>query len=167
MKERDKIVQEMIIAPVKQPTFWVSSVVVTTKKSGALRICVDPRPLNKAFKRETYQIPALDEILPEIAQAKVFSTVDLRSGFWHCVLDEQSSLLTTFSTPYGRYRWRQLSFGLYVSSEIFQKRFNQAIEGLDGVLNIADDILICGIGETEKTANSDHDRKLVAFAGTI
>jgi hypothetical protein len=102
--ELDKLVKDKIIAPVEQPTPWVSSVVVTTKKSGALRVCIDPRPLNKALKRETYQMPVLDELLPGLAQAKVFSTVDLRSGFWHCVLDEHSSLLTTFSTPYGRYR---------------------------------------------------------------
>ena len=162
-RELDKLVKDKIIAPVEQPTPWVSSVVVTTKKSGALRVCLDPRPLNKALKRETYQMPVLDEILPELAQAKVFSTVDLRSGFWHCVLDDQSSLLTTFSTPYGRYRWLRLPFGLSVSPEIFQKRLNQAIEGLEGVLNIADDILIYGVGETEAIASADHDRKLRAL----
>ena len=108
-------------------------------------------------------MPVLDELLPELAQAKVFSTVDLRSGFWHCVLDEQSSLLTTFSTPHGRYRWLRLPFGLSVSPEIFQKRLNQAIEGLDGVLNIADDILIFGVGDTEETAKADHDAKLQAL----
>ena len=162
-KELGRLVGDKIIAPVEQPTPWVSSLVVTTKKSGALRISIDPRPLNKALKRETYQMPVLDELLPELTQAKVFSTVELRSGFWHCVLDEQSSLLTTFSTPHGRYRWRRLPFGLSVSPEIFQKRLTQAIEGLDGVLNIADDILIFGVGETEETANADHDAKLQAL----
>jgi hypothetical protein len=93
--ELDKLVKDKIIAPVEQPTPWVNSVVVTTKKSVALRVCIDPRPLNKALKRETYQMPVLYELLPELAQAKVFSTVDLQSGFWHCVLDEHSSLLTT------------------------------------------------------------------------
>ena len=54
-------------------------------------------------------------------------------------------------------------FGLSVSPEIFQKRVNQSIEGLDGVLNIADDILSYGVGETEVIANADHDRKLQAL----
>ena len=108
-----------VIAPVEKPTPWVSSVVVATKKSGALRVCTDPRPLNEALKRERYQLPVLDDILPELAQAKVFSTVDLRSGYWHCAFDEESSLLTTFATPYGRYRWCRLPFGLSASSEIF------------------------------------------------
>ena len=162
-EELKKLVDDKIITPVDQPTPWVNSLVVTTKKSGALRVCVDPRPLNKALKRETYQMPVLDEVLPELAQAKVFSTADLRSGFWHCVLDDESSLLTTFSTPYGRYRWLRLPFGLSVSPEIFQKHVNQALEGLEGILNIADDILVYGVGETAEQANADHDKKLGAL----
>ena len=81
--ELTRNVEQGILAPVKEPTPWVSSLAVATKKSGALRVCIDPRPLNEALKRETYQIPILDEILPELSQAKVFSTVDLRSGYWH------------------------------------------------------------------------------------
>ena len=146
-----------------QPTPWVSSVVVTTKKSGALRVCVDPRPLNKALKRKTYPMPILNEILPDLLQAKVFTTVDLSSGFWHCVLDDESSMLTTFNTPYSRYCWLRLPFGLSVSPEIFQKRVIQTLEGLDGVLNIADDILIYGVGDSPEQANADHDRKLEAL----
>ena len=156
-EELTNLVDEKIISPVDQPTPWVSSVVVTTKKSGALRVCVDPRPLNKALKRETYPMPILDEILPDLSQAKVFTTVDLRSGFWHCVLDDESSMLTTFNTPYGRYRWLRLPFGLSVSPEIFQKRVVQTLEGLDGVLNNADDILIYGVGDSPEQANADHD----------
>ena len=102
-KEIDRLQNLGVIAPVDKPTPWVSSVVVATKKSGALRICIDPRPLNAALKRERYQLPILEDILPELGQAKVFSTVDLRSGYWHCVLDEEASLLTTFATPFGRY----------------------------------------------------------------
>ena len=93
----------------------------------------------------------------------MFSTVDLRSGFWHCVLDEESSLLTTFGTPYGRFRWLRLPFRLSVSPEIFHKRVNQVLEGLEGILNIADDILVYGVGDTAEKANADHDRKLKAL----
>ena len=162
-EELSKLVDEKIIAPVDQPTPWVNSLVVTTKRSGALWICVDPKHLNRALKRESYQMPILDEILPELAQANVFSTVDLRSGFWHCVLDKESSLLTTFGTPYGRFRWLRLPFGLSVSPEIFQKRVNQVLEGLEGILNIADDILVYGVGDTVEKAIADHNRKLEAL----
>ena len=151
-----------VLAKVDEPTAWVSSIVIATKKSGALRICIDPRPLNQALKRETYQLPVLDDLMPDLAKAKVFSTVDLTAGYWHCVLDDASSLLTTFATPYGEYKWRRLPFGLSVSSEIFQKRVNQAFEGLEGILNMTHDILVYGVGGNEKEACIDHDRKLEA-----
>jgi len=120
-EELSRYVAQGILAPVEEPTPWVSSLAVTTKKSGVLRVCIDPWPLNEALKRETYQIPVLDEIVPELSQAKVFSAVNLHSGYWHCVLDQESSLLTKFATPFGRYCWCRLPFGLSVSSEIFQK----------------------------------------------
>ena len=69
-------------------------------------------------------------------------------------------MLTTFAT-HGRYRWVRLPFGLCVSSEIFQKQGNQALDGLDGIVNIADDILVCGVGETKEDATKDHDAKLI------
>ena len=159
--ELDRLEDLNVIAKVDEPTPWVSSVVVATKKNGALRVCIDPKPLNEALKRERYQLPVIDDLLPELSKAKVFSTVDFRSGYWHCILDQESSLLTTFSTPHGRYRWRRLPFGLTVSSEIFQKRVDQVLDRLDGILDITDDILIYGVGTTEQEANEDHDRKLL------
>ncbi|PFX15009.1 Transposon Ty3-I Gag-Pol polyprotein [Stylophora pistillata] len=128
-EELNRYVEQEILAAVEEPTPWVSSLAVANKKSGALRVCIDPRPLNEALKRVTYQIPILDEILPELSQAKVFSTVDLRS----------------------------------VSSEIFQKRVNQALEGLSGVLAIADDILVYGVGSNEQEATASHNRNLEAL----
>ena len=141
-----------VITPVEEPTEWVSQIVVAVKTSGALRVCIDPKPLNEALKRERYQIPVIDDLLPDLSEARVFSRVDLASAFWHLELDEESSKLTTFSTPYGRFRWLRLPFGLNVSSEIFQKRLNQELLGLEGVKCIADDILIFGANE------KDHDQ---------
>ena len=68
-----------------------------------------------------------------------------------------------FSTPFGRYPWCQLPFGLSVSSEISQKRVNQALEGLSGVLDIACDILVYGVGNNEQEATADHNRNLEAL----
>ena len=102
-------------------------------------------------------------LIPELARAKNFSTVDRTTGFWHCVLDDKSRLLTTFATPFGRHRWKRLPFGPSSSSEIFQKRGSQALEGLEGILNITDDILIYGVGDTEDEARRDHDLKLEAL----
>lgn len=161
-KELDRYAKLGILKPVEEPTPWVSSVAVATKKFGALRICINPRPLNKALKREMYQLQLLDEILPDLAQARVFSTIDLCSRYWHYILDDESSLLTTFATPYGRYHWCRLPFGLSASSEIFQKRVNQALEGLKGVLDIVD-ILVYGVGNNTEEANADHKKNLEAL----
>ena len=159
-KELDRLQKLEVIAPIDEPTPWVSSLAVAVKKSGELRICIDPRPLNTALKRERYQLPVLEEILPELSKAKVFSTVDLKSGYWHCVLAPESSVLTTSATPYGRYRWIRLPFGLSASSEIFQKHLTHALESLPDILCIADDILIYGTGETDEEATANHDRSL-------
>ncbi|CAB4015862.1 Retrovirus-related Pol poly from transposon [Paramuricea clavata] len=72
-----------VITPVEEPTEWVSQIVVATKKSGALRVYIDPKPLNEALKRERYQIPVIDDLLPDLSEARVFSKVDLASVFWH------------------------------------------------------------------------------------
>ena len=77
--ELHRIVEQKMFAPVDQPTTWVNKVLVTTKKTGELGVCVDPRPLNKALKREFYQLPVLEEILPELTTAEVFSSIDLKS----------------------------------------------------------------------------------------
>ena len=98
--------------------------------------------LNLALKREHYKLPMLDDILPKLVNSKKFAVCDLQQGYLHCELDDESSLLTIFATPFGRYRWRH--FGLKVSSEIFQKHLQQALEGQDKVHCVADDIIIHG-----------------------
>ena len=101
-----------------------------------------------SFERSHYQIPTLEDILPQLANAKVFSVAYVRNGYWHVPLDRKSQKLTTFGTPFGRYCWRRMPFGISVASEIFQQRLQEAIENLDGVFAIADDILIAGNGIT-------------------
>ena len=109
--ELDRMVERDVIAAVHKPTNWVSQLVVAEKKNGDLRICIDPRPLNKALKREHYPLPVIEDILPDLNQAQIFSKLDMSSAFWQVRLDESSSNLTTFNTPFGRYRWRRLPFG--------------------------------------------------------
>ena len=147
--ELDSLQHRGVIEVVQKPTDWVNQMSIAQKKSGKVRICLDPRPLNEVLKREHYPLPVLDSILPELSKARLFSVCDLKDGYLHCVLDENSSLLTTFATPWGRYRWKRLPFGLKVSSEIFQKRLHQTLEGLDGVRCVADDIIVWGSDEVE------------------
>lgn len=103
----------------------------------------------------------IEEILPSLHQARIFSVVDASNGFWQVELDEESSLLTTFVTPYGRYRWRRLPFGISSAPEEYQRRMNQALEGLDGIAICADDVIIFGCGEDDEAAERDHDLKLL------
>ena len=129
-QELDRLVHKGVLAPVDEPTEWVNQMAAATKKGGSLRICIDPQSLNLALKREHYQLPVLEDILPDLARAKVFSQVDLSHGYWHCILEEDSSAFTTFSTPFGQYRWKRLPFGLSVSSEISKNNFFKRWKGL-------------------------------------
>ncbi|XP_048239742.1 uncharacterized protein K02A2.6-like [Haliotis rufescens] len=155
--ELDRLEKLGVIAPVSEPTPWVNQIAITQKKSGELRICLDPQELNKALCREHYTLPVLEDTLHELGKSRVFSKADLSSGYWHVQLDEESSLLTTFQTCFGRYRFLRLPFGLSVSSEIFQKKLIQALDGLPGIVCIADDVLIHGRNLEE------HDAHLEAF----
>ena len=136
---------------------------IVKKPNGKLRVCIDPKPFNKALKHSHYPLPVFDDLLPDLSKAKVFSVCDVKNGFWHVELDEESSYLTTFGTPFGRYHWLKMPFGISPAPEYFQHRLDQAIEGLPGVLMVADDILIIGEGDTVEDAVKDHDRKLIAL----
>ena len=158
LEEELKRLESMgVIQKITKPTPWVSQLVMTPKKDGSVRICIDPKELNKALQREHYSMPILEEVLHELRDSKVFSKADLSSGYWHVDLEEESRLLTAFQTPFGRFIWCRLPFGLSVSAEIFQKRLIEALEGLSGVVCIADDIVIHGRTQQE------HDDNLKAF----
>ena len=160
-EELNRLTDAGVITPVEEPTSWCSRLLVATKKSGALRICIDPRPLNRALKREHHTLPTLEDVLPLLSKGRIFSKLDLRNAFWHVCLDEESSKLTTFQTPSGRYRWLRLPFGTSVSSELFQKRLEQTLEDLVGVIGVTDDIIVYGEGDNDEEAQHDHDANLI------
>lgn len=126
----EDLVKQEVIAPVTSPTAWISSMVTVPKKNGKLRICLDPKYLNRAVQREHYPLPTIEDVATRLHGAKVFTKLDARNGFWHVALDDESSYLTTFHTPFGRYRLRRLPFGISSAPEVFQRRMHQLIEGL-------------------------------------
>jgi len=79
--ELSALVDKGIVAPVDEPTDWVNQMAVVEKPNGKLRICIDPQPLNVALKREHYRLPVLDDILPELRKAQVFSKLDVKHAF--------------------------------------------------------------------------------------
>ena len=150
--EKDGIVRKL---GVNEHSDWCSSLVYVTKADGSLRCCLDPKKLN--LRRCPQKIPTLEEVNPTFASASVFSKLDAKAGYWSVPLHEDSQLLTSFRTPFGRYCWKRLPFGLNVSQDIFQERMDMVTEGLTGVANIADDIGVAGIND------EDHDQKLRNF----
>ena len=126
----DDLVQQDIIAHVTEPTPWISSMVVVPKKNGTLCICLDPKDLNKAILREHYPLPTIEDVATRLHGTKLFTILDVSKGFWHVPLDESSSFLTTFHTPFGRYRWKRMPFGICSAPEVFQRRMHGLIEGL-------------------------------------
>ena len=136
-----------IIQKVTEPTEWISSMVVVAKP-GKIRICLDPCDLNKAIQRPKYQMPTLEEVLSRLSKAKVFTTLDAKDGFYQIGLDEASSKKTTFWTPFCRYRYLRMPFGISLAPEEFERRLHEQLSGLDGVDILRDDILVAGYGDT-------------------
>ena len=142
--ELDRLVKEGIITEVHEHAEWINSIVPVMKEDDSLRLCLDPKDLNKAIERNQWYARTPDDILPELAQSKCFTVKDATSRFWHMPLDFRSSLLTTFNTPWGRYRWLRMPLGLKVSGDIFQERLDRVIRLVSGVLGIADNIVVHG-----------------------
>lgn len=150
----NQLVKLKIIEKVDEPRMWVHNMVIVEKLNGDLRICLDPKNLNKCIKQNKYLIPTVEDISMKLYGAKIFSVLDLKDGFWHVELDEESKKLVTFATPFGNYQFNRLPFGLCSSAETFQKYNEENFGDIEGVAIYIDDILIAG-----KTME-DHDRIL-------
>ena len=158
---RPKIQQELkrmekldVIEKVEEPTDWVNSMVTIVKPNGSLRICIDPRDLNMAVKRDYYPMSTIDDIVTRMPNAKVFSVLDASSGFWQLKLDTPSAKLCTFNTPFGRYMFKRLPFGLSSSQDIFQRIMSEMFHDIEGVEVVVDDLLIWG------ESKEQHDARL-------
>jgi hypothetical protein len=138
---------------------WVSNILIV-ERGGKIRICLDPMHLNKALKRPHYPFNTIEEILTEVDNAKVFSVVDLKKGFMQLELTKESSKLTTFWTPYGKYKFKRLCFGLTSSPEYFQMMIYRHLHDLEGIEVMADDILIFGSGKNINEAILSHNKRL-------
>ena len=109
-EEIKSLVKLGILKEVKEHTDWVNSYTIVEKDTGShhspnhtikkkLRICLDPRDLNKALEREPYHTHSVDEIMT------VFTIVDFKKGYWMVVLHPESRKLTCMALPFGRFQW--------------------------------------------------------------
>ncbi len=142
--------------PDNEATPWVSPIVAVPKKDGQVRICVDVRLPNKAIRRVRHPIPTVNGISHSLNGVQYFSKLDLSQAYHQLELEEQSRYITTFSTHLGLYRYKRLNYGTNAAAEMFQYTLQTALQGLTGVKNIADDIIIFG------STRSEHDKNLDA-----
>lgn len=116
------------ISSVTEQTDWISNMVII-KKPDKLRICIDPQHLNLALLRSHYIMPTLENILCKLPKARVFTLVDARDALLQCRLDEPSSYMTTYCTPWGHKRWLKLPFGVSVAPEVYQWKQHELLLG--------------------------------------
>ena len=157
-QEIDRLLEEDIIEKVQgDPTPWVSPIVVVPKKdSKSVRVCVDMRKANQAIVRERHQMPTVEELTSDLNGAKIFSKIDLTSGYHQLELTKESRSITTFSTHVGLFRYKRLNFGISSASEIFQETIRSVIQDIPNARNISDDIIVFG------TTQEQHDKTLEA-----
>ena len=131
--EMEQHVQEMkdnnIIEPSNSP--WLNNPVLVEKKNGEKRFCIDFRALNKVTIKDGYALPRIDEILDTVGSAKLFTTLDLASGFWQVLLDDPSKAKTAFSTILGFFQFRVMPFGLCNAPATFQRLIEKVLTGLN------------------------------------
>uniref|UniRef100_A0A669DPM2 Gypsy retrotransposon integrase-like protein 1 n=1 Tax=Oreochromis niloticus TaxID=8128 RepID=A0A669DPM2_ORENI len=157
--ELQKLEADDIIEKVTGPTPWVSPIVTLPepKNPDEVRICVDMRQANTAIERERHVTPTIDDVIHELNGSTVFSKLDLRAGYHQLELHPDSRYITTFTTHLGLRRYKRLSFGVSSAAEVFQNAIHQTLQGLNGVKNLSDDIIVFGRDQ------ADHDNNLTAL----
>ena len=151
--EINKMEEQAIIRKVTHHTDWCSFSTTSLKQDGSLRVCLDPKRLNQSLKRCPHKIPTLEELNPAFSNARYFSKLDAKAEYWAVHLTEQSQELTTFWTPFGRYCFQRLPFGLSISQDVFQQCMDDIIAQVPGCVSIADDVAVYGRTEEEHDTN--------------
>ena len=153
-EELKRMEEAGVIERVTGPTEWCAPMVPVQKSNGKLRICVDLRKLNSAVTRARFVLPTLEDVAPKLAGAQYFSKLDASSGFWQIPLHPESSKLTTFITPFGRFCFNRLPFGITCAPEIFQGLMTNLLKKEKGCEAIMDNIIVYG------KSVEDHDENL-------
>ena len=146
-----------------EPTPWVNSMTIV-RKPGKIRICIDPTKLNKAIKRAHHPTKTIEQIAATMPNATIFTKLDANAGYWQVKLDDSSSKLCTFNTPWGRYRFTRLPFGITTSGDVFNQMMENIFGDLDGVETVVDDILVHGTNPEE---HYERLRKVLALSREV
>ena len=176
-KEIRNLEQLGILEETKDVTEWVNCFVIVEKKvptnsskiptnsnssqghsmNKKLRICLDPRDLNKALEREPYYTWSIEEIMAKFHGMTTFTIADFNKGYWMVELDPESRKYTTMALDIGRFQWTRLPMGSIVAQDVFQRKLDAIFLDVPGVTGIADDMVIYG------RSNLEHDKHLINF----
>ena len=152
-KELDYLIEEEIIKEQVQPTPWVSSVTFPRKLNGEVRVCLDPSNLNKAIIREHHKPVTVEEIAHELARATVYTKADALKAFLQIHLTHEASLLMTFNSHRGPFRFLRMPFGAKMSQDMFQLWMDAILKQCPGVIGIHDNMVIFGVDQEDHDAN--------------
>ncbi|GBN94349.1 Uncharacterized protein K02A2.6 [Araneus ventricosus] len=157
--ELDRMVKAGVIKKVTELTDWVSPLVIVQKKNGAFRVCLDPQNLNRAIKRPQYNLPTFEDITSKLAGAKYFSVLDAVSAFWQISLDEDSSHFCTFSSPFGKFKFLRMPYGIKCAPERFQSSGRNA-RGYPEYRQFFDDLIVSSktLEESNETLEKNFKR---------
>ena len=142
----DQQIEEMLqakqITPSRSP--WAAPIVLSPKKDGSLRFCIDYRKLNASTIRTAYPMPRVDDTLDSLREARYISTLDLRSGYWQVEIDSESRDKTAFITHRGLYEFLVMPFGLSNAPATFQRLMDIVLAGIkwQSCLVYIDDIVV-------------------------
>jgi hypothetical protein len=139
-KEVEKMRKAGIIRKTKSN--FASPVLVTIKKNGEHRFCIDYRKLNQKIVADAYPIPRIDDILDKLSKSKYFTKIDLKSGYWQIPVHEDSVKYTAFATADGHYEFIRLPFGLKTAPAHFCRVIREVMDGLEFVADYFDDLTI-------------------------
>ena len=156
--ELDLLQEQGIIAPITVPIEWCAPIMVTPKKgTDKIRMCVNLCCLNRYVKRERHQSPTPAETVADIAEgkAKVFTKFDNLNGYHQCPLDEESQRLTTFITPFERFKYLRAPYGLSSISEHYNCWMDEAFAGLTGYRWVVDDVSSTTVTQPNMPTTSD------------
>ena len=159
----DNAINEMLDANIirRSKSPWSFPIVVVDKKDGTKRFCVDFRQLNKITKTNSFPLPLIDDLLDQLGKSKYFTSLDLKSGYWQVLMDEQDKEKTAFVCHKGLFEFNVMPFGLCNAPQIFSELMSIVLQDLDTfALAYLDDILIFSetIEDHEKHIKTVFDR---------